>query len=278
MIKNRVRESTSTTGTGSFTLTGAPTGYRTFNTAFGLDVRFRYWAINPTNSQWETGIGYLSGTTTLVRETFLDGTASTPVNFTTAPSLLCGPERGSYSPAYTGGINPSGVYLSPHYNGNSALEDASWATNEIHYMPFLNNSVGPYDNFGIDVRAVAASSVCRMGLYDVKAGVPHNLIVVHDTSFSLLTGIKQLSIDGGSIRIPVGWYFIALWFSGTSLTLDGYPVAGCLPSPIGSNSNATPSNYTSYQKTVTYAAMPDPAHTGLTKIATTESMIGLVAT
>ena len=91
MLANRVKETTSTTGTGSFTTTGAFTGFQTFNTAFGLNKRFLYWAENSTDNEWETGVGYLSASTTLVRETVLDnhlGTAAA-INFTTAPKLFC---------------------------------------------------------------------------------------------------------------------------------------------------------------------------------------------
>lgn len=65
---DRVKDSTTTTGTGNITLSGtAPTGYVDFNSAFGTNTRFTY-CISSTGSEWETGIGYLSGSTTLVRE------------------------------------------------------------------------------------------------------------------------------------------------------------------------------------------------------------------
>lgn len=91
MLANRVKETTSTTGTGSFTTTGAFTGFQTFNTAFGLNKRFLYWAENSTDNEWETGVGYLSASTTLVRETVLDNHLGTTaaINFTTAPKLFC---------------------------------------------------------------------------------------------------------------------------------------------------------------------------------------------
>ena len=88
MLANRVKETTSTTGTGSFTTTGAVSGFRTFNTAFGTNTRFTYWAVNDTDNEWETGIGYMSDAITLVREYVQDSTNSgSKVIFTTAPSL-----------------------------------------------------------------------------------------------------------------------------------------------------------------------------------------------
>lgn len=67
---DRVSETSTTTGTGSLTLGGAPTGYQTFNGAVGANVYF-YYAIMSAGSEWEVGRGYLSDSTTLVRETIL---------------------------------------------------------------------------------------------------------------------------------------------------------------------------------------------------------------
>lgn len=68
---DRVQDSSTTTGTGSLALSGsAPTGYQTFNAAVGTNVYF-YYAISSTGSEWEVGRGYLSASTTLVRETVL---------------------------------------------------------------------------------------------------------------------------------------------------------------------------------------------------------------
>lgn len=67
---DRVEDTTTTTGTGDLTLSGtAPTGRVTFNAAFGTGPRFGYVIQSSDESEWETGVGYLSASTTLVRET-----------------------------------------------------------------------------------------------------------------------------------------------------------------------------------------------------------------
>jgi len=77
---DRVKETTTTTGTGNITTAGAATGFETFNTAFGTDVRFFYAIVGA--SEWEVGQGYLSASTTLVRETVLQSSnADALVNF-----------------------------------------------------------------------------------------------------------------------------------------------------------------------------------------------------
>lgn len=67
-VADRVKESTATTGTGALALDGAATGFQTFNAACGTGVYFDY-CIASSGSEWEVGHGYLSGATTLVRET-----------------------------------------------------------------------------------------------------------------------------------------------------------------------------------------------------------------
>ncbi len=65
---DRVKDTTTTTGTGDLTLSGtAPTGYQTFNAGVGVGPRFGYAISSVGGAEWETGFGYLSGSTTLVR-------------------------------------------------------------------------------------------------------------------------------------------------------------------------------------------------------------------
>lgn len=73
LYSDLVKETSSSTGTGSITLAGAVTGYQSFNTAFSTGVPLSYviQAVDasgvPTGS-WEVGIGNLTGTTTLARD------------------------------------------------------------------------------------------------------------------------------------------------------------------------------------------------------------------
>lgn len=69
-LADRVKETTTTTGTGDVTLAGAASGYRDFQSTFELGERFYYCIAGGT--EWEVGYGNLSGTTTLVRETVLE--------------------------------------------------------------------------------------------------------------------------------------------------------------------------------------------------------------
>jgi hypothetical protein len=72
VLKDRVKESTTTTGTGTLTLLGAYTGYQAFS-AIG-DGNTCYYAISSSEgSQWEVGVGtYTASGTTLSRDTILE--------------------------------------------------------------------------------------------------------------------------------------------------------------------------------------------------------------
>lgn len=67
LTADRVKETTATTGTGNLTLAGAVAQFRTFNEAFGTQVLFSYVIQDADGVDWETGSGFLSASTTLVR-------------------------------------------------------------------------------------------------------------------------------------------------------------------------------------------------------------------
>lgn len=80
-LADRVKESSTTTGTGAFTLAGAVAGYRAFSTAFSdADVVY-YFIVNGT--EWEVGYGaFTLAGTTLARTTVLaSSNANALVNF-----------------------------------------------------------------------------------------------------------------------------------------------------------------------------------------------------
>ena len=82
VLADRVKETTTTTGTGTVTLLGASTGFQSF-AAVG-DANTTYYTIaGQTTSEWEVGIGtYASSGTTLARTVVLSSSNSgSAVNF-----------------------------------------------------------------------------------------------------------------------------------------------------------------------------------------------------
>lgn len=82
VVKDRVKETSTTTGTGTLTLAGAATGFQSF-AAIG-DGNTTYYAIVDSGAgDWEVGLGtYTSSGTTLSRTTVLESSNSgSLVNF-----------------------------------------------------------------------------------------------------------------------------------------------------------------------------------------------------
>jgi hypothetical protein len=80
VVKDRVQETSTTTGTGTFTLAGAVSGFQSFS-AIG-NGNTTYYAI-VLGSEWEVGLGtYTSSGTLLSRDTVLESSnGGTAVNF-----------------------------------------------------------------------------------------------------------------------------------------------------------------------------------------------------
>lgn len=76
VVKDRVKESSTTTGTGTYTLAGAETGFQTF-AAIGNGNTTYYAATAVDGSGWEVGIGtYTASGSTLARTTILSSSNS----------------------------------------------------------------------------------------------------------------------------------------------------------------------------------------------------------
>ena len=83
VINDRVKETSTTSGTGNITLAGAEQGFVTFNSGIAVP-NTTYYAIYETGtSNFEVGVGTLSGTTTLERTTVITNSLGTTakINF-----------------------------------------------------------------------------------------------------------------------------------------------------------------------------------------------------
>jgi hypothetical protein len=82
VVKDRVRETSTTAGTGTFTLAGAVTGFQSFSAIGNGNTTF-YTIAGQGTTEWEVGIGtYTSSGTTLSRDTVLESSnAGAKVNF-----------------------------------------------------------------------------------------------------------------------------------------------------------------------------------------------------
>jgi len=96
MLADRVKETSTTTGTGNLTLAGAVTQFIAFSSAYAAGETFFYAIVGQTGSEWEIGVGQLSGGA-LVRSQVLQSSnagalvslsAGTKDVFVTVPGFL----------------------------------------------------------------------------------------------------------------------------------------------------------------------------------------------
>jgi len=77
VLADRVKETTTTAGTGTVTLLGAATGFQSFAVIGNANTTY-YTIVGQTGNEWEVGVGtYTSSGTTLARTTVLSNSSGT---------------------------------------------------------------------------------------------------------------------------------------------------------------------------------------------------------
>lgn len=161
-ILDRVRETSTTTGTGTLTLAGAATGYRSFS-AVG-DGNTCYYSIgHQSAAEWETGIGtYATAGTTLARTTVL-----TSSNSNNAVSFSAGTKDVMIAPIAK--LSPSPVCNSGRLtlsSGVPVLQSTVASSGSVYFEAFegylLDLKVGagwiPHDISAVTAWTVSISS------------------------------------------------------------------------------------------------------------------------
>ena len=133
VVKDRVRENSTTTGTGSLTLSGAVSGFQTFSTAIG-DGNTTYYAI-VSGTEWEVGLGTVSAGA-LSRDTVLSSSTGSKINlsagtkdvFCTYPSSKSVYRNGSDVAVLTSTDVTTGLGYTPLNPANNLSDVANTAT------------------------------------------------------------------------------------------------------------------------------------------------------
>ena len=170
VTKDKVRSSTSTTGTGTYTLGSADTGFLNFS-VIGNGNQTYYCCTNGTD--WEIGLGtYTSSGTTLSRDTILSSSNNgNAINWTSGAKDIFVTFPAEYS---TPGL--------VNFDNNSIGSDLiGWGNFKKYLDLAVQNSV-PYDNQGV-------------------GGIVSTYSLVYTGSFSYAGGV--LTPDGDIHFIPV---------------------------------------------------------------------------
>jgi hypothetical protein len=126
VINDRVKETTTTTGTGTVTLAGAVSGFETFAAGIG-NSNTTYYCIQ-LGSEFEVGLGTLSGdSSTLARTTVISSSNSdSAVNFSAGAKNVFCTLPASKTPVLDASGNLAGLTMSGNLdvNGNELILDA----------------------------------------------------------------------------------------------------------------------------------------------------------
>jgi hypothetical protein len=258
MLVDFIRETVSAGGAGDLTLSGAVSGHQTFDNGVGQDHRFPY-AISD-GATWEVGVGLIDSATNFVRETFHDSSSGSALTVTTAAEVFLTENEAS---AWEGSSPASGTLIANISETGATTGDTG--DDGLVYCPFTLLYPGYYDGFAFIVASGGGDT--RVGLYDVKAGLPHNLIAKHDTTPFDATGsgLKHLSFDDGSIWLSAGQYFMCV-FTETSTFLETAADDSCGGNIVGSDTSF--GAYGILYTTLTFTTLSNPAYlTGITAYA-----------
>mgnify|MGYP001158891159 FL=1 len=90
-LNDRVKESSSTTGTGTFTLGGAVSGFETFAAGIGGDNTTYYCIFETGTTRFEVGLGTLNGSASKLARTYIISSSNSDaaVNFAGATEVFC---------------------------------------------------------------------------------------------------------------------------------------------------------------------------------------------
>ena len=223
VVKDRVQQTSTTTGTSDFLLTGSVVGFQTF-AAIGNTNTTYYSSVDPSTGDWEVGIGTYSTTgPTLTRTTVLSSSASgSKVSFGAGPKVVfCAyPSEKAIYEEVSGNVLIDGGPLTVVGSGVTSYTTFSAALAELYanvptfaqlYAQNLNNG--------------ASASTDIVAYNDLGDGV-NNFIDMgisssnySDPTYPIFTaGSGYLYNDGGELIIGSATDDVVLFAGGVALT------------------------------------------------------------
>jgi hypothetical protein len=201
VLKDRVKETTTTTGTGSFALAGAVTGYDSFGQIGNSNTTY-YAVYLDGGSEWEVGIGTYTSPSTLSRDTILaSSNAGSVVTFSAGQKTIwCDYPAGKAVYSNASGNIENASLTSPKINeildanGNEVLGLLSTAS-ATDYVA-IKNGIG----VGVPLHISSEGSSANIGLHIQPKGT--GLVTISDgTDFN--KGIRFRSSGSAASAITL---------------------------------------------------------------------------
>mgnify|MGYP004450652357 CR=1 FL=1 len=213
VLKDRVKETTTTTGTGAITLAGAVTNFQTFTSVLSNADTTYYAIIDDTNGAFEVGLGtFASSGTTLTRTTILESSNSgSAVNLGTGTKqvFMTYPAEKSVFLNASNQIELTGGAISIKNTGSESRIDFYCEDNNQHYVRL---QAPPHGNFSGNPTVVLPSTAGTIALTsDITS---QDLDATTDSgTIDVLLGSETLTVAGGS--------GISTSATGTTITVAG---------------------------------------------------------
>jgi hypothetical protein len=265
ILKDRVKETTTTTGTGSFALAGAVTGYDSFG-QIGSGNTTYYAVYLDGGSEWEVGLGTYTSPSTLARTTILaSSNAGSAVNFSAGQKTIwCDYPAGKAAYQDANGVinnttfSASTKFVSPHFD---ALNSAGGQLRNASGTPQLQWGSGGGNNVSIDVAinlnppnsqvSLAPTGTGTVVINPATAGNINNMTIgattPKDASFVNLSVTGTTSFDGsqgtsGQVLTSAGTGNTPTWTTPTTGTVTS--VAALTLGTTGTDLSSTVANGT----------------------------------
>jgi len=237
VLADRVRETSTTTGTGTFTLAGAVVSYQSFAAVGNTNTTY-YTIVNQNAAEWEVGIGtYTSSGTTLARTTVLSSSnAGSAVNFSAGTKDVWGDYPAGKavttdtlaSPPAIGGTTPAAAtFTTLTATGQTSLGGAAGAeglrvTNTASTVNYVQ-AAGSLTGAAVVMSAQGSDANIDLTLTPKGTG-----------RVNITTSIKPKVSSAANVTSPLAW---------NSTSFDQYAITALANAlTISADANASPAD------------------------------------
>lgn len=289
MLGYGIKETTSTTGTGTLTLS-AVSGFPRFSNVFSVGETVMYSLLDSNGQPLESGIGTVGASNTLARSrptaTYSSGTykdvTPTALSLTGTTTVICTGIPSSFT-AVMPGINSTQTYsgvaaqrvLMDTRLNFGITSSFTMTANQLYMVPFLLSTDCVATGIALRVVTGAAGKLIRVGLYRYGNNASPSLLVDETSDLSVATnGVNLTGNFAANHKLSPGWYCIAFVSDGTPSI--GTVSSHLLVNPTGilsTNSFLSPSSYN--YGAHTFGALPATPPTAVTAGSTAHPAIGL---